>query len=57
MYGSGLSKKRAEIRALDRFPSAPSVAGSPDSGLVATTSVLDTDPIVKEEAFIEENEL
>jgi hypothetical protein len=39
------------------FRSALSVAGSPDSGLVTTTLVLDTDSIVKEEAFIEENEL
>ena len=57
MYGSGLSEKKAEIELWIAFRSALIVAGSRDSGLVTTTPVLDTHSIVKEEAFIEENEL
>ena len=57
MYGSGLSEKRAEILALDRFLVCTNRGRQPDSGLVTTTPVLDTDSIVTVEAFIEENEL
>ena len=57
MYGSGLSEKRLTFELWIAFRSALIVAGSPDSGLDTTTPVLDTDSIVKEEAFIEENEL